>query len=334
MDHSPIQHHSIIAGSRLPHLIEHATTNYELLEIANNAKQQIEDLLLRYGAILLRGFNVDRDSFCAFVDSLSGGRLDYVYRSTPRKTVGDRVFTATVYPADREIPLHCENAYQRCWPMLLAFFCDQPALKGGETPLADVVKVTERIGPKLLEQFRRRGVRYIRNYTYGVDLPWTEVFQTQSRAEVERFCVEHDIEFAWGPGDNLRTAQTCQGTAIHPRLGIELWFNQAHLFHVSSLGPEHEQNMIDVFGLDGLPRNAVYGDGEAIASKDLNLIRTAFEMEQVAFSWQKNDVLLVDNMQVAHGRRSYLGSRSVLVAMSDPYFSNQKDGKARGFATN
>jgi hypothetical protein len=104
---------------------------------------------------------------------------------------------------------------------------------------------------------------------------------------------------------------------------MELWFNQAHLFHVSSLGSEFAEDMIDIFGLEGLPRNAVYGDGEAIASKDLELIRAAFAKEAVAFSWQKNDVLLVDNMQVAHGRRSYVGTRTVLVAMSDPRFADQ-----------
>ena len=327
MEYSPNGHRPLAAGSRLPLLIENDRANCDIVEYAGGRKQQIIDLLLRHGAILFRGFNVDQSTFCEFVDSLSGGRLDYTYRSTPRTRVANKLFTTTVYRADREIPLHCENAYQRDWPMLLAFYCVQPALKGGETPLADVSRVTERIGPQLLEQFRRRGVCYIRNYAAGIDLPWTEVFQTESRTEVEQFCAAHDIKFAWGQGNSLRTMQVCQGTAIHPKRGVELWFNQAHLFHISSLGHEIAQDMIDAFGLEGLPRNAVYGDGQAIASRDLELIRNAFENEAITFDWRERDVLLVDNMQVAHGRRSYVGPRKVLIAMSDPCSANLRNSR-------
>ncbi|CAM5231048.1 hypothetical protein SANTM175S_04757 [Streptomyces antimycoticus] len=33
--------------------------------------------------------------------------------------------------------------------------------------------------------------------------------------------------------------------------------------------------------------------------------------------WHTGDLLLIDNMLVAHGRRPYTGTRRVLVAMSD-----------------
>jgi alpha-ketoglutarate-dependent taurine dioxygenase len=307
-----------IAASRFP--ISLAGANENLLAVVRDNVEKLQDIVLRNGAILLRGFEVSRDSFGAVVDLLSGARLDYVYRSTPRANVADRIFTATNYPADREIPLHCEEAYQRNWPMLLAFFCEQPASEGGETPLADMAKVTTRIDPELLQRFRQRGVRYVRNYVDGIDLPWTDVFQTQSRAEVEHFCLRHDIQFDWGRDGSLHTAQICQGTAVHPSTGDELWFNQAHLFHVSSLGAGVARDMIEAFGADGLPRNAFYGDGAEIAGEALESIRAAFSQESVVFHWQKNDVLLLDNMQVAHGRRRYSGRRSVLVAMGSPRY--------------
>ncbi len=307
-----------IEGSRFP--ISLANGDKSLLTAVGGNVEKLRDILFQKGAILLRGFDVTRDSFGAIVDLLSGSRLEYVYRSTPRTSVADRIFTATNYPADREIPLHCEEAYQRNWPMLLAFYCEQPAAEGGETPLADMVKVTARIDPKLVQRFRERRVCYVRNYIDGIDLPWTDVFQTQSRREVERFCLKHDIRFDWGRDGALHTAHICQGTALHPSSGEELWFNQAHLFHASSLGAGVAQDMIEAFGLEGLPRNAVYGDGAEIADEDLEAIRGAFAQERVTFRWQKNDVLLLDNMQVAHGRLRYSGRRSVLVAMGSPRF--------------
>jgi hypothetical protein len=38
----------------------------------------------------------------------------------------------------------------------------------------------------------------------------------------------------------------------------------------------------------------------------------------VAFPWQKGDILLLDNMLVAHGRAPYAGPRKVVVAMAEP----------------
>ncbi|MGD9658762.1 MAG: TauD/TfdA family dioxygenase [Methylocystis sp.] len=310
---------AVIGRSRF--LILSANSYENLLTTINSNMEKFREMLLLHGAILLRGFDVTRDSFGAVVESLSGDRLDYIYRSTPRTSVADRIYTATNYPADREIPLHCEEAYQRNWPMLLAFYCERPADEGGETPLADMQKVTASIGLELVQRFRRRGVCYIRNYIDGVDLPWTDVFQTESRVEVERFCAIHDIEFDWRRDGTLHTAHICQGTALHPHSGDEVWFNQAHLFHVSSLGASIAQDMIETFGLKGLPRNAVYGDGGEIAVEDLQSIQNAFEQERVTFRWQKNDVLLLDNMQVAHGRLRYSGHRSILVAMGGLRFS-------------
>jgi alpha-ketoglutarate-dependent taurine dioxygenase len=48
-------------------------------------------------------------------------------------------------------------------------------------------------------------------------------------------------------------------------------------------------------------------------------VRAAFADASVAFAWQRGDLLMLDNMAVAHGRRPYRGERQVLVAMADPY---------------
>jgi alpha-ketoglutarate-dependent taurine dioxygenase len=229
------------------------------------------------------------------------------------------VFTASVYPQHRHIPLHCENSYQRDWPMLIAFCCARAAARGGETPIADMTRVTARIPADLLSRFREHGVSYHRYYRPGVDLPWEEVFQTRDRAEVARYCREHGIEHHWHGSAELSTTQRCHGTAIHPFTGSEVFFNQAHLFHASSLGEELEQEMKELFGPDGLPRDARFGNGGKIGRTELAQVRDSFDAEAIAFPWQTGDVLLLDNMQVAHGRRPYEGEREVRVAMSNPY---------------
>jgi alpha-ketoglutarate-dependent taurine dioxygenase len=307
-------------GRRLPLLARPTRPGARLDVWIGGNRRHVEAELSRHGGILFRGFDLsDPRAFERVVGSVSGEALDYVYRSTPRTALGNKIFTATEYPPKQTIPLHNEEAYQRDWPMRLLFHCVQPAAQGGETLIADTLKVTARIDPAVREKFLEKGVMYVRNYGGGADLSWQTVFQTESKAKVEIYCRDHDISFEWKPDERLRTAQVCQVMSRHPATGDHLWFNQAHLFHVSSLAPKARDAMLAVFGEEELPRHAFYGDGSPLEEDVLEHIREAFRAETVSFPWQADDVLLLDNMLAAHGRSPYQGARRVLVAMTDAY---------------
>jgi hypothetical protein len=66
-----------------------------------------------------------------------------------------------------------------------------------------------------------------------------------------------------------------------------------------------------------LPRHAYFGDGAPIPDEHMDAIRSAYEASTVRVPWEVDDLLLVDNMHVAHGRDPFTGSRKVLVGMSD-----------------
>ena len=303
----------------LPLVLEPAVEGLSLVDWAASNRRHIEQELLRYGAILFRGFNVNTvDEFEQFMKNLTGELLEYSYRSTPRTQVSGRIYTSTEYPAHQTIPLHNEMSYTTRWPMKIGFFCMEVAEAGGETPIADSRKVFDRINSSIRNRFGRRKVRYVRNYGDALDLTWQNVFQTESRADVEEFCRETGIDFEWKSDDRLSTSDVCQGIAKHPRTGEVVWFNQAHLFHVSSLAAEIRDSLLKSSGGEP-PRNAFYGDGTSIDEGDLAEIRTAYEKEAVVFAWQKRDVLLLDNMLTAHGRKPFRGMRKIVVGMGEQF---------------
>ena len=290
---------------------------------ANRAS--IIDKLQTTGALLFRDFALL--TIGGFEDSLTqiaGELVDYSYRSTPRTSVSGRIYTSTVYPAHQTIPLHNEMSYSRQWPMIIGFLCIEPSREGGETPLADSRRVFARIDPAVREEFSRKQVMYVRNYDDEIDLSWREVFQTNSRAEVEKYCSRAGMTVQWRGENGLRTSQVCQAVARHPVTGEMVWFNQAHLFHVSSLGND-VRTSLQSEAAGNEPRNAFYGDGTEIDEAVLSHIRAVYESETITFSWQKGDVLILDNMLTAHGRKPYRGSRQIVVGMGQLAGSNEAD---------
>lgn len=278
----------------------------------------IEDLLRKHGALLFRGFNVrTADEFGRFVKSLTLELLEYDYASTPRSRIGEHIYTSTEYPADQYIPLHNEMSYASSWPRTLWFYCLKPAESGGETTIADSRTIFNRIDPHIRESFIRRQVMYVRNYGSHLDLPWQRVFQTDDRSEVERYCREAGIHWKYNDEGRLRTWQITQAVTTHPVTKEQVWFNQAHLFHISSLGRSMAEALLSELGEQHLPRNAYYGDGSAIEPEVLDTIRQAYSAAEHAIAWQQYDILMLDNILTAHGRRPFTGERKVLVAMAN-----------------
>lgn len=304
----------------LPFLVQAGPSNTNLVEWIASNRDELDAKLSKHGAILFRGFLMESaGQFEEVIETVSGRLLDYTYRSTPRTIVSGKIYTSTEYPPHQTIPLHNENSYTRDWPMKIWFFSRLCATTGGETPLADSRRVYQHIPREVRERFERKGVMYVRNYGSGFDLPWQEVFQTSDRAEVEKFCRKLEMQFEWLPNDRLRTRQVCQAVASHPVTGEIVWFNQAHLFHVSRLPEEVRDAMLTIFTEEDLPRNVYFGDGAAIDSADLDLICEAYEEEKIAFHWEQGDVLLLDNMLTAHARNPFTGERHVVVGMAEPH---------------
>jgi alpha-ketoglutarate-dependent taurine dioxygenase len=204
------------------------------------------------------------------------------------------------------------------------FCCLQPASEGGETPIADSRVILDHLSAETLEAFERRDIRYVRNM-HGGDghgLSWQAAFQMTDRESVARYCRQAQIEHHWTSDGGLTTAQIRPAIRRHPVSGERVWFNQAHQWHSSNFGSDVSAALEHHPDGNTLPLSVTFGDGAPLPASMLAEIRSAITVASVTFPWIKGDMLLLDNMLVAHGRNPFRGPRRVLVAL----------GKANGQA--
>ncbi|WP_083473418.1 TauD/TfdA family dioxygenase [Frankia sp. R43] len=288
-------------------------------DLLHRDRARLRARLAASGAILLRGFDVGgADGLAAAVRALADEPLAYTEQSSPRSVIKGNVYTSTDYPPTAEIPLHNEMSYQAVWPLTLFFHCVRPPLTQGATPLAHVGAVHELIDPDVCAEFVRRGWMAVRTYGEDVGLRWRTAFGTDSRQEVERQCARGGLTPTWTGTDGLRTTAVRRAVHRHPVTGLPLWFNHVVIFHESSLPADVREVLLDAYGPDGLPNNSRYGDGGVIPDEVVEHLRACYRAVSVRFDYQEDDLLVVDNMAVAHGREPYTGPRRIAVAMAEP----------------
>jgi alpha-ketoglutarate-dependent taurine dioxygenase len=301
----------------LPLLIEPEREDVDLTEWAATNSEFVNTNLLSYGALLFRGFDVPRvPDFERFAQTLCPA-LYGEYGDLPREEMGGKVYGSTPYPADETILFHNESSHMHRWPMLIWFYCVMPSQFGGETPIVDCRKIYQALGPDLRRTFAERGLMYVRNFTPGLDVSWQHFFHTNERSVVEDYCKQAGIDFEWRSDGGLRTRQICPAIVKHPQTGEMVFFNQLQLHHVSCLAPAVRESLLSLMPEEDFPRNVYYGDGARIEDSVMDQLLTLYRQYAVTFLWQQHDIIMLNNMLVAHSRNPYVGERKIVVALGD-----------------
>jgi hypothetical protein len=284
-----------------------------LTEWVRENQDTLTNKLNKYGAILFRGFQINTiEKFQNFINVFDASPLEYRQRSSPRFEVAKNIYHSTTYPADQSINMHSENSYALNWAMRIVFCCLLPAEEQGETPIADNRMVLNYLSPSVKEKFLDKGVKYVRNISKGIGLSWEEVFQTRDKKEVEEECKNSKMDFKWKEDDKLVLSWNNKAIYNHPNTNDPIWFNHSFFFNKYALAEE----VLFTFESDNeLPFNTYFGDGSEIKKEEIEEIRTAYEKASVTFSWEKGDVLFMDNMLIAHGRNPFRGDRKIIVSM-------------------
>jgi alpha-ketoglutarate-dependent taurine dioxygenase len=298
-----------------------ATGKAAFLRLWFDCRAELDQHLFDCGALLFRGFGiVDHPTFAAVISALKEDLLDYVDGNSPRTKLGKGVYTSTEYPPQYFISLHNELSYCSRWPARLFFCCVAEAEEGGQTPLVDSRLLLKALPVDLVEEFRAKQVRYVRclHGGDGFGPSWQQTFETTNRADVEAYAKASGTNLRWNDDGSVFLSNTRPATAVHPGTGEEVWFNQADQFHPSTLPREIYESMLEIYEgcEDRLPQQATFGDGSPIPASYLEKVREVTRQQVVLFDWRQGDLLMFDNMLVAHGRMPFKGPRRILVAMT------------------
>jgi hypothetical protein len=272
------------------------------------AKELLDAKLRQHGAILLKGLPISTAAhFSEFVQGLG-------WPSVAKHGVSERQeYEKDVFGASDDVPddfclaPHNEQAYYgpdgaSTYPRRILFCSLQPARSGGETPVALNREVLSTLRPEVVEKLRP-GVFYEQRMpsgsrsdpmvqNLGGAQPWQKAFNVDTKAEAEAEVAKQGCTATWGLNDELIVQR--HGATFVPSCRPqvdgceEIWLNQAHNFYSFTVR---------------------YADGKEIEEEILSHLNAELWRHSVGFTWQRGDVLCIDNEVCTHARTSFEGPR-------------------------
>jgi len=161
-------------------------------------RKVLRDQARDYGAILFRPFPLQTDvDFDRFIAAFNFENFPYreSLSNAVRINHTERVFTANESPPEANIYLHHELAQTPFFPSHLFFFCEQPADRGGATPVCrsdELWSRLEQAEPEFADACRTRGLFYSNimpaddDPTSGMGRSWQSTFRVESREAAEQ----------------------------------------------------------------------------------------------------------------------------------------------------
>lgn len=273
------------------------TSNHSKIQELN--LKEITEFFKSHGILLFRGFETN-NIFKEFSNLLSGDFLDYTGGAFKRRIIDGDNTVLSVNDDQFAIKLHGEMYYQKKKPLMLWFFCANPASQGGETTICDGKYFFEQLSLSTRNLFSKNKLKFS---VYVSKEEWQSKYKTNDFYKLQEICINNDISLKINADESIYLEYIC--SAIVPsRCGNYQIF-------INSLLPTKQLN----------PKILNFADDSEIPNDVLIELDEIAERITTDISWKKGDILMIDNTRFMHGRRAFSDEkREIYIRLCSPAF--------------
>ncbi len=280
-------------------------------------RERLLEQATAHGAILFRGFPLASvEAYDTFISALELPNFPYEksLSNAVRINATERVFSANEAPSEVDIFFHHEMAQTPLYPRWIMFYCSQPAVKGGASPLcrSDILfEMLKEKCPQFIADCERKGLQYtnvmpgLDDAASGIGRSWQSTLGVNTREAAEARLRELNYSWEWLDDDCLKAVTPALPAVMEVSAGRKTFFNQ---LIAAFSGWKDSRND---------PAEAVrHGDGAAL---DVESVQQSIQLaEEIAFDceWQTGDAVIVDNTVAMHARRPFEGTRKVFASLA------------------
>ena len=198
------------------------------------------------------------------------------------------------------------------YPAKVFFYCDVPAPAGGQTPILQSHVVCERLTelhPEIMQRLEEEGIVYTRvlpeedDPTSPIGRGWKSTFQTTDKAVAEEKAQGLGVSLVWQPDGTVKSI-SCVLPGVKPYRGRKQFFNSLIAAYTGWKDSRNDPT-----------RAVTFANGDLLEEQFVKDATRIMDEECCDWKWEAGDVLMIDNEQVMHARRSFVPPRRILAAL-------------------
>jgi hypothetical protein len=191
--------------------------------------------------------------------------------------------------------------YQKNIPLLVWFFCANPASQNGETTVCDGRQFFNEISSSTKELFRKKKLKFTVCMNKN---EWRKKYQTDDLNKLAEMCKSNNTYLKVNENQSIVLEYVCPAI-IFSRCGKYQVF-------INSLLPTKQLT----------PDVLIFDDNSEIPDDVVSELNEIAERLTTEISWAKGDILMIDNTRILHGRRAFSDEkRDIYIRLCAPAFT-------------
>ena len=264
----------------------------------------VQSLFRERGAIWFRGLSIRAQDFFDFIAQYSAELITLNSYERIRHREIEEIQSVT--NGTEPLNFHTEMGHAPGRPDFLSFWCETPSSSGGQTLLADGIRLFEALSEPTQRLFLEKRIQYV------MIVPkewWTDRLQSDRQEDIDRALAGiPDFTVHRGDEDSL-VFEWRTYAAFRPNFSDRIAL-------ASNVFP---------YVVPGL--TVTFEDGSPIPHEIGRELHEKAESIAAEIAWSPNEVVLFDNTRWLHGRREILGHRRRRVQMLQGYLSFAPEGR-------